>query len=120
MGSPESGRGIWIGLNGLLSRLLGMLVGAAITLGIPAGFWGLVTATSLADDYKEHKETEQVDRDKIRAKQEILWEHDVQRGVKDAVVDKTIAEAREERKELNKKLDALLIKQGINPAEVVK
>jgi len=102
---PRIGPAGEIIINGWLSKTIAGIA----TAGVVGGFIGLLTATSLAGDYKQHKSI-------YEAKVEQMWET----AIRQEAFNERIQENRLRAERIERKLDALLNSVGINPAVVEK
>lgn len=98
-------------INGWLSKVIAGIA----TAGVLGGFAGLLTAQSLAQDYKNHKETETAKIQEMKARQDKLWDEQIADRTNTTVIIREVERAKDRQDRIEQKINKLLIKQGINP-----
>lgn len=111
---PRFGPGGEIIINGWLSKIItGLLVTA-----IPAGFWALLAAHSLANDYTIHKESEASRISEIKARTDKLWDEQISDRVIQSATQQEIGRARERQERIEAKINTLLVRSGVDPSKL--
>jgi len=101
-------------INGWLSKAIAGIA----TAGVLGGFAGLLTASSLAQDYANHKETEAAQMATMKARQDKLWDEQIADRIIQSQTQQEIGRARERQDRIERKIDRLLQARGINPSSV--